>query len=58
MAVGVEVGVDFGGAGEGGEAVDWFGCVVVAGIAVPWIGEVVARGIGFGRFGEPFRGFV
>ena len=58
MAVGVEVGVDFGGAGEGGEAVDWFGGVVVGSVTVPWIGEVVARGIGFGRFGESLRGLV
>ena len=42
VAVGVEVGVDFGGAGEGGEAIDWFGGVVVVRIAVPWIGKVVA----------------
>jgi len=58
VAVGVEVGVDFGGAGEGGEAVDWFGGVVVVRITVPWIGKAVASGIGFGRFGEPFRRFV
>ena len=42
VVVGVEVGVDFGGAGEGGEAIDWFGGVVVVRIAVPWIGKVVA----------------
>jgi hypothetical protein len=58
VVVGVEVGVDFGGAGEGGEAVDWFGGVVVVCIAVAWIGEVVARGISFGRSGESLRGFV
>lgn len=58
VAVGVEVGVDFGGAGEGGEAVDWFGGVAVGGIAVSGVGEVVASGIGFGRFGEFLRGFV
>lgn len=46
--MGVEVGVDLGGASEGGEAVDWFGCVVVVGIAVTRRGKVVARGIGFG----------
>ena len=54
VVVGVEVGVDFGGTGEGGEAVDWFGCVVVGRITVPRSGEVVARRIGFGRFGESF----
>jgi hypothetical protein len=58
VAVGVEVGMDFGGTGEGGEAVDGFGSVVVASVAVSWIGKVVASWIGFGRFGEPFRRFV
>lgn len=56
--MGVEVGVDFGGAGEGGEAVDWLGCVIVVGIAVTRSGKVVAGGISFGRFGELFGGFV
>jgi hypothetical protein len=50
--------MDFGGTGEGGEAVDGFGSVVVASVAVSWIGKVVASWIGFGRFGEPFRRFV
>ena len=58
MAVGVEVGVDFGCAGEGGEAVNWLGCVIVAGITVPRTGKVVSSGIRFGRSGELFGRFV
>ena len=58
MAVGVEVGVDFGCAGEGGEAVNWLGCVIVASITVSRIGKVVSSGIRFGRSGELFGGFV
>ena len=34
VAVGVEVCVNFGGAGKGREAVDWLGCVVMVNIAV------------------------
>lgn len=56
--MGVEVGVDFGSSGEGGEAVDWLGWVVVVGVAVMGIGKVVAGGISFGRFGEPLGGLV
>lgn len=56
--MGVEVGVDFGGAGEGGEAVDRLGWVVVVGVAVMGSGKVVAGGISFGRFGESLGGFV
>jgi hypothetical protein len=58
VVVGVEVGVDFGGAGEGGEAVDWLGWVVMVGVAVMGSGKVVAGGISFGRFGESLGGFV
>ena len=50
--------MDFGGASEGGEAIDWLGLMVVVGITITRSGKVVASRISFGRFGEPLRGFV